>query len=1195
MAKKINEEIYFYGGLDTDSDEKFVKQGDYVDALNFIGYGDSDVGVRQNLKGNVLTYNKKITVGNEFICGRAYYKNNRSHILFIYETTGSTVYNKIIEYNPQIDDTTILIRQEEPETITSDYLNFLSPYSNDYFIKADILGDWLSWTDNRNEPRMVNIADLKDYSTNPGGGYTALIKTPPKISPVVDTYRDTSVDYNNIDGAFQFKYRYIYDDYRRSVFTSASILAVDEKNVRVYDDPWNMDNDNYISIGIDVGASYVRFIEIIGRKNNTGNWYKIVTIDKTNTNEMYSTANGATAASSPLTNGLRYYYKFYNDKSYAAISLEDAVKPYDSVPEKCETLSFFGDNRLVLAGYTDGKDLPDIDVSLTVGYEASPTIFFGWDCTYERTDDVLGTGYAFEIKFDWDDISSGGNARTEVYPNDHVHFNFSGEEEVDTGSGTADQALIYELDEYVVFNSHLSSISDILDYLVANTSDPSNTGTVAGSWNISKQTGNILRFRFVASDVSYDFVGAISASNSSLVQNRAYEWTNSFATDQGFSSYRSHQLALIYYDKRGRKYPALTSDDMRFSVEGRGDRTNKGIAYVSYDLSSQTAPFDAVAYRWAYAYRSRNFIQVVCSWATKIQNDDGETNDRVLALEVSARGDYFPSNYTYEEGDKIRILRGTYNSGNFTTGGSREYVVKEVLDTITDSGGEERNGKWLIVDTSIISDALTLEITLFYNALIEVYKVNKSFADDVLYYEIGEMGTCIGGVHTPSTGKLNQGDIWFYPKIFYGSANDDIFDNLEVGWANVESPYLNEADNIKINGIADVNVEFNESIEKYSNFVGWSNQLLQDTQVNGLSTFDVFDRKEISYTYGKIKGLEELGNSLVILCEEKILSTFVGATEYTDASGNTNVVKSNNVLGYVRPHAESYGTFFKESIVNTGKYIYFCDILDGSIIRKAVNGLFPISGISTHPNGVVNYKMKSYFKELMDNIVGSLHNDSANTSLQNGKCYMGYDPYHNHLYVTFFDKIDTNNCVSLIFDESINRWVTKYTAFLGLSDYGSMYLSTDTDLYHFTNGQSAGLYRLNADATDADRIELYGFPQESYIQFVTHEAPNIVKLFNSMGIHADSQWTVESIEIEPTSNYPNGMYSEVLDSDFVEEEGVYRAYMPRNMKTRTSTANNYDRINGDELRGYVMKIKLSTENTDKTELFKVDINSELSP
>jgi len=49
------------------------------------------------------------------------------------------------------------------------------------------------------------------------------------------------------------------------------------------------------------------------------------------------------------------------------------------------------------------------------------------------------------------------------------------------------------------------------------------------------------------------------------------------------------------------------------------------------------------------------------------------------------------------------------------------------------------------------------------------------------------------------------------------------------------------------------------------------------------------------------------------------------------------------------------------------------------------------------------------------------------------------------------------------------------------------------------------------------------------------------------------------------------------------------------MKTRTSTANNYDRINGDELRGYVMKIKLSTENTDKTELFKVDINSELSP
>jgi len=48
------------------------------------------------------------------------------------------------------------------------------------------------------------------------------------------------------------------------------------------------------------------------------------------------------------------------------------------------------------------------------------------------------------------------------------------------------------------------------------------------------------------------------------------------------------------------------------------------------------------------------------------------------------------------------------------------------------------------------------------------------------------------------------------------------------------------------------------------------------------------------------------------------------------------------------------------------------------------------------------------------------------------------------------------------------------------------------------------------------------------------------------------------------------------------------------MKTRTSTATNYDRITGDDMRGYVMKIKMTNDDTTKTELFKVDINSELS-
>ena len=72
------------------------------------------------------------------------------------------------------------------------------------------------------------------------------------------------------------------------------------------------------------------------------------------------------------------------------------------------------------------------------------------------------------------------------------------------------------------------------------------------------------------------------------------------------------------------------------------------------------------------------------------------------------------------------------------------------------------------------------------------------------------------------------------------------------------------------------------------------------------------------------------------------------------------------------------------------------------------------------------------------------------------------------------------------------------------------------------------------------------------------------------------------------------MYTKILPTEFIKEEGVYKAYIPKNMKTRTSTATNYDRITGDDMRGYVMKIKMTNDDTTKTELFKVDINSELS-
>jgi len=66
--KIITDEILLNGGLDSDSDEKFVNQGDYVDAKNVVNVEDSSGGVKVNIKGNEAVYGIN-NAGVNYLCG----------------------------------------------------------------------------------------------------------------------------------------------------------------------------------------------------------------------------------------------------------------------------------------------------------------------------------------------------------------------------------------------------------------------------------------------------------------------------------------------------------------------------------------------------------------------------------------------------------------------------------------------------------------------------------------------------------------------------------------------------------------------------------------------------------------------------------------------------------------------------------------------------------------------------------------------------------------------------------------------------------------------------------------------------------------------------------------------------------------------------------------------------------------------
>ena len=173
-GKIINDEILFGGGLDTDSDERFVQQGDYVDALNMIKVEDGENGVLVNIKGNEVVYTHSGAIDGK-LCGWTYYDKNESLILFFY--VEGVINGEIVEFNPQSGNS--------QNIATGSVLGFQDPTTNDYYIKADILGDWLAWTDNTNPPRMVNIQDIKDNSPTIDATYLDLHKVPPTASSTI--------------------------------------------------------------------------------------------------------------------------------------------------------------------------------------------------------------------------------------------------------------------------------------------------------------------------------------------------------------------------------------------------------------------------------------------------------------------------------------------------------------------------------------------------------------------------------------------------------------------------------------------------------------------------------------------------------------------------------------------------------------------------------------------------------------------------------------------------------------------------------------------------------------------------------------------------------------------------------------------------------------------------------------------------
>ena len=145
------------GAMNKDLDERLLPKGQYRDALNVqVSTSEgADVGTLQNILGNKLpTSSIASNLGNfPFVVGSI----RRDETECVYWFVTSQTKSLIIEYD-QFSNSIAPVLVDE---------NSVLKFSRNNLITGiEILDDFLIWTDNNTEPKIIKITDWKAYTNN---------------------------------------------------------------------------------------------------------------------------------------------------------------------------------------------------------------------------------------------------------------------------------------------------------------------------------------------------------------------------------------------------------------------------------------------------------------------------------------------------------------------------------------------------------------------------------------------------------------------------------------------------------------------------------------------------------------------------------------------------------------------------------------------------------------------------------------------------------------------------------------------------------------------------------------------------------------------------------------------------------------------------------------------------------------------
>jgi len=1104
----------FIGGLDLDNSLLKVGRDSYIDALNITrdavaGGKDNDI---TNIVGNQLQP-YSLPPGVNQVIGAFGFTLRNTIIYFVWNQ-----YNvhSILQYSHTTNITTKIF-QNLTDSGNEDILGFTLSgkiTSINVYPRESNEGDLLLFIDSLGRPTIMNIKRFI------AGEYTPVTRTiidlhkRCPLSPPACVYgNDATHAVNNTrNKLYRFCYMWQFDDFEKSVSSPRSAMPVP---ANALDDEYTnvSTNNNQITVSVNSGpknvAKILLFVSWVNKTNNWSDFELVEAIDK---------------AELGIADDTDYGYLFYNDSTYPTADVNEMNLLFDYIPSKANCMDMPNGNVVTVAGITEGIDRDlDADVEITI-----------------NTVEAGGGSSAGSL-----------NAVVTPYPNAAVIV-FSGV----PATGT--------IVTVILTNDGTGLPEDVATY---TTLDGDVATDVSLAIRNSAQSNGFAAFMIGAQVTIFFDSGDWTYNNLTIEAPSSVADDNSIAT-WPWSTQR--RLGLAYYNEKGVTPGVMYSAGITFPQYSETTPDTVLLPYINAKIF-HVPPIWAYSYQWVVTKEPTTWLFFMCTEVNSVESDFIYFNITNLPLNQQKNPTTTAViNWSFADGDRFRLIKNDITNEVYPTSsydiGMEGIVVDPTINNVATTG------TWIKVKNIPPYTGKNYSDDFF---VIQLYRPGQQVATDEnqVYYEFGVQYPILNPgttsrVHagevtdqstdyvTPAEVNMYNGDSYFRVRTVYLSETG--FGTFFVQDRNFIDNYISAVSSVDGRPLV---IDVNQR-EAYYSATGRFGQAYQaNTNINGLNRFYPNDFYDVDISYGDIMRLAVSDRRIWVFQKFKTGQLPIFSQINKQPNGTIVNVVTDQLINPVDYYAGNWGIGDASTSLVIFNYVaYFCDNINGVILRLSKDGLTPLSilyNTNSWANRELPLRTNGYF------------------------IYGGYDRKLNN-YIISLEAVGGSAAQTLSFAEGNDD--TERPSFDGfISLLPENMCSLGTLLASFKEGR---LWTHDSETYNS----FFGYNYESSYTPVFNEVPLQKKGWMNLTQISNKIW--DAPEISTNVNTYNGtpQRSSLIAQDFTVLEGMPTTTIKRDINS------NGGKYNGNFMKGNYCVIKLRvSEASELTYLSTVSVEYINSP